>query len=63
MSARREQASLPGLDRIEVAPRASAYLTLRCVCGTKVVIGTGVRAVACPTCRQVVSGDLIGGRS
>lgn len=61
--ARREQVPLAGLDRVEVTPSASAYTVIRCVCGTKVVVGAGVASVACPRCRQVVSGALIGGAS
>lgn len=60
MSAR--QTDLLGLDRAPVAPSASAYTVVTCVCRTRVVVGAGVRSVACPKCRQVVSGDLLGGR-
>jgi hypothetical protein len=49
------------LERAPVEPRASAYTIVKCVCGARVVVGAGVSAVGCPKCRQMVSGDLLGG--
>lgn len=47
------------MERAEVAPSASAYTIVKCVCGTKIVVGAGVSAVGCPKCRQIVSGALV----
>ena len=43
--------------------RTSDYRIVVCVCRTRVVVGRDVAAVACPACRQVVSGVLLGGAS
>ena len=59
---RREQACLPGMERATVvAPSPAAYTVVVCRCRTRVVVGAGVAAVACPSCRQVVSGVLVTG--
>jgi hypothetical protein len=53
------QMSLLGTEPTETTTRAPAqYTIVRCVCGTRVVIGDGVASVGCPKCRQIVSGLL-----
>jgi hypothetical protein len=56
-----KQIGLCGMERATVAPSPAAYTVVVCRCRTRVVVGAGVAAVACPSCRQVVSGVLVTG--
>jgi hypothetical protein len=53
------QICLPGTEAATSTTRSpAAYAIVRCACGTRVVLGREVTSVACPKCRQIVSGVL-----